>query len=1015
MPCRRRFASALAGALVLGAPLRADSPFEILARRAHPAFQVHAHRAPFPSDLVSALALDREGAVWAGTVAGLARYDGRGWKPVATPLPAWRLWVNNTALGVLEDGTLWCGTRTEGLLFHKDGRWTRVGKAEGLPSAAINALLESHQRDRTGARILYVGTYGGGLARRVEGRWEVLDTRQGLPGLQVFCLAEDPEGRLWVGTEGGVAWYDGARFHAFEAQAELEGEVRQLLWTRDAEGRPELWLGPLRGGPCSWSGGRLTRHPVARRGVSSLIPAKGGGVWVSFWGDGLARWDGRHWQTWGREDGLPSAQLRCLLEVEEDGRPVLWMGSDGRGVFRTAERGWRQFRPPWPGELEVRALLEGPDGAAWIAGRDFGLLRFDGRAWRRWELPSRTITGDIRCLAWWRGALWAGCDLELVRLGPRGLAPAAAGTVLERRIIRCLAPTPERLWVGTSSGLVAWDGVRAESPWLPGGPGSGSVRSLAFAQGTLWVGTDGGLFRRTATGTFEPVPGLAAGEGILALHGAAGALWIGTSAGRLLAWRDGAFRVLAEGEGRWAIQALWVDPTGRHLVATTPRGVERWDLVRGQRLEQATQEDGLPDDTCLPGALMPEASGRVWVGTGSGAAVLDPGALPLEASPKRLVLEGATSASGPFPRGGTLTPRDGWLQVDFALRAHHREEDTRYRTQLLPMEATPGAWVAEGGRRLQALPRGSYTLRVWARDYLGRESGPLDLPFRVQGRPWEHPLFSLLAGAALIGAGGLAMRARSRARERELEGAVARATERLVKQKEGLEELTRQQREIMGIVAHDIRNPLAGIGLMAEALEEEPEEAERRRGLRRMRAAVDSVAELLNQFLTLQSMESGAVELRIEAVALLPLLARIAEDFEPLAARKGQVLEALGAQGRARADAGILREVIANFVSNALKYGPPGSRVWLRAGSAESGWIRVSVVDEGPGLTEQDRTRLFQRFARLSARPTGGESSVGLGLALCKHWVEALGGRIGVDSEPGKGAAFWVELPEAEP
>jgi two-component system sensor histidine kinase/response regulator len=77
------------------------------------------------------------------------------------------------------------------------------------------------------------------------------------------------------------------------------------------------------------------------------------------------------------------------------------------------------------------------------------------------------------------------------------------------------------------------------------------------------------------------------------------------------------------------------------------------------------------------------------------------------------------------------------------------------------------------------------------------------------------------------------------------------------------------------------------------------------------------------------------------------------------------------------------------------------------------GTVRLEVVDQGPGLTEADRQRLFQRFAKLSARPTGGEPSIGLGLSIAKGMVEAMGGAIGAEGEPGKGSTFWVELARA--
>ena len=97
-------------------------------------------------------------------------------------------------------------------------------------------------------------------------------------------------------------------------------------------------------------------------------------------------------------------------------------------------------------------------------------------------------------------------------------------------------------------------------------------------------------------------------------------------------------------------------------------------------------------------------------------------------------------------------------------------------------------------------------------------------------------------------------------------------------------------------------------------------------------------------------------------------------------------------------------------MSNAVKYSPAGSIV--RVESSDSGGVwRVAVLDEGPGVSEQDRSRLFQDFVRLSARPTGGESSTGLGLAIARRIVEAHGGAIGVSSNALCGSVFWFEIP----
>ena len=115
--------------------------------------------------------------------------------------------------------------------------------------------------------------------------------------------------------------------------------------------------------------------------------------------------------------------------------------------------------------------------------------------------------------------------------------------------------------------------------------------------------------------------------------------------------------------------------------------------------------------------------------------------------------------------------------------------------------------------------------------------------------------------------------------------------------------------------------------------------------------------------------------------------------------------------GSLMVDRGRLRQVIDNLISNAVKYSPPGSTVRVRGFHQDDGW-RIEVQDEGPGIAEKDRNRLFMDFSRLSARPTGGEKSIGLGLAISRRLVEAHGGQIGVDSVPGHGATFWFTIPD---
>ena len=105
-------------------------------------------------------------------------------------------------------------------------------------------------------------------------------------------------------------------------------------------------------------------------------------------------------------------------------------------------------------------------------------------------------------------------------------------------------------------------------------------------------------------------------------------------------------------------------------------------------------------------------------------------------------------------------------------------------------------------------------------------------------------------------------------------------------------------------------------------------------------------------------------------------------------------------------DASYLHQVYQNLLTNAIKFSPLGKHVLISLHEDPSGQVEVVVKDEGPGLSEADKKKLFQHFAKLSAKPTGGESSTGLGLTIVKKYVELMEGTIRCESEPGQGAAF---------
>lgn len=233
-------------------------------------------------------------------------------------------------------------------------------------------------------------------------------------------------------------------------------------------------------------------------------------------------------------------------------------------------------------------------------------------------------------------------------------------------------------------------------------------------------------------------------------------------------------------------------------------------------------------------------------------------------------------------------------------------------------------------------------------------------------------------------------------------------------QNEELRRLNELKNRFLGMVAHDLRNPVGNVQAVAELLLDPGgglSAEDRRSFLEDILSQAKYMLPLLDDLLDVTVIDAGRLVLHKERINLATFLSDGVARNLLLAEPKGTcVLLELGTAGYVEADPVRLRQVLDNLVSNAVKFSPPGSTVRVEALKTETGW-RVAVHDEGPGLTDADRERLFHEFSRLSAMPTGDEKSTGLGLAITRRIVEAHGGTVGADSVPGRGATFWFSLP----
>lgn len=226
-----------------------------------------------------------------------------------------------------------------------------------------------------------------------------------------------------------------------------------------------------------------------------------------------------------------------------------------------------------------------------------------------------------------------------------------------------------------------------------------------------------------------------------------------------------------------------------------------------------------------------------------------------------------------------------------------------------------------------------------------------------------------------------------------------------------------EKNKFLGMAAHDLRNPLASIRGLAEFMRDGavgPLTKDQVELVETIHAASQQMLVLVNELLDVATIESGVLKIAPERCDLAALIAKSVALTNMEASRKQTTvtLEPHGLAPVLPLDSAKMRQVVENLLSNAVKYSPPGSTITIALLRDEpSGRPGFAVRDQGPGIPAEERHKLFQDFGRLSAQPTGGEKSTGLGLAICRKIVEAHGGSISAENLPSRGCEFRVLLP----
>ncbi len=693
---------------VAAAALEPSTPLAGYAR------QAWAMESGLPQNSVQAMIQTRDGFLWLGTEAGLARFDGSGFQ-----------------------------------VFDRNSR-------PALPGNDIRCLLEA------GDGALWIGT-SSGLARWKDGTASIFTTRNGLPGNGIYTLAESADGVLWAWTDLGPARFDGAGFTAVNAAEAFPGgalsspdgyavafkaampdgeqvtgsasaiEVlsgrktagdairlaagKQLPGSRIqavfADRENTLWIG-TNAGLVRWRAGRIERFPasdpLATASILTLLEDREGNMWIGTENSGLDILRDRRFRTLGVRDGLSSNETSSVVE---DAAGTLWVG--------TQKDGLNAFRP----EAEMQAARMP-----------------DSRPVRTWSVRYGLASNVILSLAAAPdGNLWVGTPDGLSRIRAGSVATFTSADGLPDDFIRSLLVDADgSLWIGTRHGLAHWkvgnDGRRGSNPAAQieiytqaNGLGSNLIGAMTRdAHGDLWIATLAGLSRLHAgkIDNFTTANGLSSNVVTALMPRADGGLVIGTEDRGWELWDGHRFSPdLATQRSGTSIHAILDDGLG-HLWFATGNGLARCDATGGApfcaRWMEFTTADGLPGRETATNSH-PSAwrsrGGKLWFATPRGLVEVDPAHFPVNrlAPPvvlERFAVDDADQAPAPPHRELKIAAGHVHFEFDYAGLSFIAPQKVRYRYMLQGFDHD---WTEAGSRRsayyTNILP-GRYTFRVQA-------------------------------------------------------------------------------------------------------------------------------------------------------------------------------------------------------------------------------------------------------------------------------------------------------------
>lgn len=983
------------------------------------------------SNIINALAQDRQGYIWIGTRQGLNRFDGYRFIPYACKKGDTRSLPHNNVVSLLcaSDGTLWVGTN-DGLALYspRTDDFTRINLNQKKgESPYVNAMAETKDGD------ILVATSGFGLYEIRQGSHKATRTRRfdtGKADTHSPTILVDSSGRLWrTRLDNTILCYSSAsspksrlllsyRPDGLTPVKLTEGPRGQVTAVCD---KGTITFKDTRGEPEVHFNAALTVSTAASTGGNTLI--------LGTSGKGLYHLDKPGAKPLQADITLTDIDVStaAITAVLVDAQHNLWVGCDSRGLI--FKPGGRQPFRNWnlsslgvkTGSFVVSATAT-PSGHTWCAVRYGDIYRLDheGHADRHVSAPA----GLTALHADAQGHLWAGASNRLYRLDAQtGRCTQVAQ--LDGSFIQSITDDRHgKLYLSDfSNGLTIYDTASGRLSNLnmyrhdkPGGYlcNNWLFDILCDSRGLVWAATSSGVAcydpareRFDTYGWNNILEGMSCKS---LAEDSAGDILIGTDRG-MFRFRRKANKTAPYPDGESldgiSVNAIQTEPGGDWWCATSA-GIWHYDR-RARRLTPHVSDPGLGEREYTDVGVR-LSDGRIAFGNSGGLVVFSPSEVKTSHTRPHDVRMTGISVGG--QRANATTMSGGrrimdaaadratsfslsYLDATFTLEFSTLDYATA-RNTILEYRLGSGDWThtPSGVNTLtfSHLQPGSYTLKVRSVEG-GETSATSTYNFTIRS-PWYASTQAYCAYAALLATLCLTLiKGYTRRRKRRFE---------------------EEKMQFLINATHDIRTPLTLIvNPLRQLMKDCGNDAQTAERLDTIDRNTRRILTLVNQILDVRKIDRGMLRLRCQPTSLVPFIKNAAKVFE-LHARERNIRFDLDTDGETTAwiDRTQFDKVVQNLLSNAFKYTPDGGSVALRLTHTNSAFT-LSVADSGPGLCGSDIPKLFTRFYQSSPAHTSQQQGTGIGLNLCKKVVELHHGSITAANrgDGQSGSIFTVTLP----